>query len=220
VNYNTPNRGYLVNTREKMQSLAELIGAAMEATTGATASNDEKVGIFKGRSRGAQLRLNLVFQAHAEAMIRGADSIMAVMGEIDQEMLHPGSASFRANSRSFGRPTPFMREDILQPTETYIPALSEYNAREEGQMMWMTLGETLLPMFGGNPEPTILLVEDIIRRFNVNESRTEQYIAAMRNGLLMAQGADQAATMAPQLNAPRSPKLAQMTAANQMGAVA
>ena len=171
----TPNRGYLIQSSEKMQSLAELVGAAMEATTGSTASNQEKVGIFQARARGGASRINLVFAEHSRTLRRIGLSILNIMGEVPEEFLYPHIRTFSESNGSPGVPR---QRDILTPSQTGIPSFDEYSRREEAKFMWMTVGEVIGNLTQGSQEVATLLLEDILRSQTRDENRVQQYVQA------------------------------------------
>ncbi len=180
----TPNRGYLTQSAEKMQALAELVGAAMEATTGSTASNSEKVGIFQARARGGASRINLVFGEHSRTLRRVGMSILNIMGEVPEEFLYPHIRTF---SESNGSPGVLRQRDILTPSQTGIPAFDEYSKREEAKFMWMTVGEVIGNLTGGSLEVAKLLSEDILRSQTRDENRVQMYVQAIEQNMQQQQ---------------------------------
>ncbi len=197
IHTTTPNRGYLTNTRQEVRALAELIGAAMEATTGGATDPNEKVGIFKERSAGSASRINLVFFQHAMTLRRAGGTILSIMAEVSEEYLNPG---IRANSATWGGASSLERDDILSPSRMGIPSLEEYAKREMERVMWMTTGEVINNIMGPEAfETKVLLVEDILRAQTRNEMRTQQYVQAAGQGIQRAQMMQAMAAIPPEV---------------------
>jgi len=173
LNPTTPNRSYLMASSEKLQGLAELIGAAVEATTGGAASPNEKVGIFQARARGGASRINLVFAEHSRTLRRIGGSIMAIMAEAPEEFLYPHIRTFSA---SMDAPGVLRKRDLQTPSQMGIPAFDEYANREFEKMISMTIAEVVGNITGGSPEVATLLMEDILRSHLRDEQRVQQYV--------------------------------------------
>jgi len=200
LNPMTPNRGYLMQSAEKMQNLAELIGAAMEATTGSSSGRDEKVGIFQARARGGASRINLVFAEHSRSLRRIGASILQIMGEVPEEFLYPHIKTF---SESTQMPGVLSQRDLQTPSQMGIPSFDEYANRELEKVMWMTVGEVVSNMTQGDLGVAKLLTEDILRAQTRDEQRVQQYVQTIEQS--MQQQQITSAQEAAQLGQPASP---------------
>lgn len=178
----TPNRGYLQNTRASMQSLVDLIGAAMEAQTGQSPDTNRTATEFSGRTRGAARRITLVFAQHARNMQRVVRSMLAMMSETPDQFLYP---RIRTKSATLGETGILDEDDLRGAVRVRVPALSEYANREMSKVMWRMTMEGLLqiPVIQQSPQVGLLLAEDIIRNHGVPEQRVQEYKAAAAQGM-------------------------------------
>ena len=193
------NRQYLDNMDQKLQSMGDLISAAVEATTGAETSDTNKtLGAFQGRSNGAMNRIMVQFVEHAKNLIWMNTQTVRMMREAPLEFLYPPHATYSQTLGSPGIITPRMLQAAVR---VRVPALSEYAGKELHKVMWRMVGDGLqgLSVFNESPEFQLWYAERLIRSMGISESEVQTAMIAAKDGIMQAAMAAMAGSLAPKI---------------------